>query len=66
MFLVSLFLLIFRKYRSYLGGQYSLNLAAKFDGTGWTQIGRLVQGRYKHRSVGNGNTIMHIGGSGNL
>ena len=42
------------------------NLAAKFDGNGWTQTGRLMQRRYKHRSVVNGNTIMHVGGDGDL
>jgi len=48
------------------GGINSQYLAAKFDGNGWTQIGRLMQGRQKHRSVVNGNTIMHIGGEGDL
>ena len=59
------FFKIFRNI-NYSGGQYSLTMAVKYDGNGWTQIGQLLQGRYQHRSVVNGNAIMHVGGSGTL
>ena len=48
------------------GGEPFHELAVKYDENGWTRVGQLIQGRYYHRSVTNGNAIMHIGGnSGN-
>jgi len=60
-----LFRKYFRNLRS-LGGQYSKDLAVKYDGNNWTIVGDLAQGRFSHRSVVNGNTIMHIGGQGDM
>ena len=39
-----------------------LNLAIKYDGTGWTQAGSLINRRGAHRSIVINNSIMHIGG----
>ena len=37
-------------------------LAVKYDGVEWTHIGSLSNPRIGHRSIPNGNTIMHVGG----
>ena len=41
-----------------------LTLAAKYDGTDWTEVGSLLQPRYVHRSIVINNSIMHVGGYG--
>jgi len=43
------------------GGGY--DLAAKYNGS-WSQVGALLQARYCHRSIAQGNTVIHIGGYG--
>jgi len=40
----------------------SSKMAVKFTGTSWTQVGYLTSERYGHRSIVQGNSIMHIGG----
>ena len=40
-----------------------LDLAAKYDGS-WERIGNLLQPRSGHRSILQGNKILHIGGWG--
>merc|ERR1739848_572138 len=42
---------------------YTLDIAVQFDGT-WSEIGKLKAPRYQHRSIANGNSIMHVGGFG--
>jgi len=37
-------------------------MAVKYDGIEWKKFGTLGKPRYGHRSIANGNTIMHVGG----
>ena len=38
------------------------NIAAKYDGETWVEIESLLEYRFGHRSIVQGNAIYHIGG----
>ena len=48
--------------RGYTDGTYSSNDIAKFENNEWSRAGELIQGRYVHNAITNGELTMVFGG----